>query len=291
MNFNLSEEQTMIRDSIVRFIKQNYELEQRNKVVAKPYGYSAEHWQQFAELGWLSIPFDEASPTNNLYNYLDDGQTGTTQSPGLEHAMDGVFNIWRPSGKPALYIEGASNTEGDIAWKDGEQFNVGTWEHSTKTFTQHLKIDPNGDLELYSSNAYKPGGGSWSTASDARLKKDITPFTDGLDQVLLINPVRFSYSKKSGFGNLNKQYIGVLAQDVLKIAPYMVKEESLWKKVEEDKNGVEKIIDEGEKFYTFDPSAFDYMLINAIKEQQELIDELREEIKNFKSRLTALENK
>ena len=60
MNFNLSEEQIMIRDSIVRFVQQNYELEQRNKVVAKPHGYSAEHWQQFAELGWLSIPFDEA---------------------------------------------------------------------------------------------------------------------------------------------------------------------------------------------------------------------------------------
>lgn len=59
MNFNLSEEQTMIRESIVRFVQQNYELEQRNKVVAKQDGYSTKHWQQFAELGWLSIPFDE----------------------------------------------------------------------------------------------------------------------------------------------------------------------------------------------------------------------------------------
>ena len=60
MNFNLSEEQTMIRESIVRFVQENYELEQRNKVIANQHGYSAEHWQQFAELGWLSIPFDEA---------------------------------------------------------------------------------------------------------------------------------------------------------------------------------------------------------------------------------------
>jgi alkylation response protein AidB-like acyl-CoA dehydrogenase len=59
MNFNLSEEQTMIRESIVRFVQENYELEQRNKVVANQHGYSAKHWQQFAELGWLSIPFDE----------------------------------------------------------------------------------------------------------------------------------------------------------------------------------------------------------------------------------------
>lgn len=60
MNFDLSEEQTMIRESIARFVQQNYELEQRNKVVANEHAYSPGHWQQFAELGWLSIPFDEA---------------------------------------------------------------------------------------------------------------------------------------------------------------------------------------------------------------------------------------
>ena len=34
MNFNLSEEQTMIQDSIVRFVADNYELDQRNATVA-----------------------------------------------------------------------------------------------------------------------------------------------------------------------------------------------------------------------------------------------------------------
>jgi len=59
MNFNLSEEQTMIQDSIARFVQDNYELSQRNATVAQAHGFSAEHWQQFAELGWLSIPFAE----------------------------------------------------------------------------------------------------------------------------------------------------------------------------------------------------------------------------------------
>jgi hypothetical protein len=59
MNFNLSEEQTMIQDSIVRFVADNYELDQRNATVAQEHGFSAKHWQQFAELGWLSIPFAE----------------------------------------------------------------------------------------------------------------------------------------------------------------------------------------------------------------------------------------
>jgi alkylation response protein AidB-like acyl-CoA dehydrogenase len=59
MNFNLTEEQTMIQDSIARFVQDNYELAQRNAVVAQGHGFSADHWQQYAELGWLSIPFAE----------------------------------------------------------------------------------------------------------------------------------------------------------------------------------------------------------------------------------------
>jgi alkylation response protein AidB-like acyl-CoA dehydrogenase len=59
MNFNLSEEQVLIRDSIARFVEDNYSFDQRNATVALEHGFSAEHWQQFAELGWLSIPFAE----------------------------------------------------------------------------------------------------------------------------------------------------------------------------------------------------------------------------------------
>ena len=59
MDFNLSEEQDMIRDSIARFVDENYDLDKRNAVVAKEHGFSKQHWQDFAELGWLSIPFGE----------------------------------------------------------------------------------------------------------------------------------------------------------------------------------------------------------------------------------------
>ncbi|NQX89995.1 MAG: acyl-CoA dehydrogenase family protein, partial [Halioglobus sp.] len=59
MNFNLSEEQGQIRDSIARFVSENYNFDQRNVTVGQAHGFSATHWQQFAELGWLSIPFKE----------------------------------------------------------------------------------------------------------------------------------------------------------------------------------------------------------------------------------------
>jgi len=60
MNFNLSEEQGLIRDSIARFVSENYAFDQRNTAVAMEHGFSRVNWQQFADLGWLSIPFAEA---------------------------------------------------------------------------------------------------------------------------------------------------------------------------------------------------------------------------------------
>lgn len=59
MNFNLTEDQSMIHDSIARYVADHYDLDKRNAVVAMEHGYSSGHWQQYAELGWLSIPFAE----------------------------------------------------------------------------------------------------------------------------------------------------------------------------------------------------------------------------------------
>ncbi|GAA6150724.1 acyl-CoA dehydrogenase family protein [Pseudoteredinibacter isoporae] len=59
MNFDFSEEQQMLKDSVARFVQDEYDFEARNKVVANEAGFSQENWQKFAELGWLSIPFSE----------------------------------------------------------------------------------------------------------------------------------------------------------------------------------------------------------------------------------------
>jgi alkylation response protein AidB-like acyl-CoA dehydrogenase len=59
MNFDLTEEQTMIQDSLERFVNEHYTLDQRNAVISLRDGFSPAHWQRFAELGWLSIPFAE----------------------------------------------------------------------------------------------------------------------------------------------------------------------------------------------------------------------------------------
>ena len=59
MDFSLSEEQTMLSDSVARFIDADYSFEYRQKNAARDSGYSREMWTTFAELGWTAVPFAE----------------------------------------------------------------------------------------------------------------------------------------------------------------------------------------------------------------------------------------
>ncbi len=59
MTFALSEEQQMLKDSVDRFVAQDYGFDVRRALANSDLGYSVGHWQTFAELGWLSVPFAE----------------------------------------------------------------------------------------------------------------------------------------------------------------------------------------------------------------------------------------
>ncbi len=59
MDFDLSEEQRLLKDSIDRLIADRYQFEQRKKYLAEPDGWSRDAWAQYAELGLLGLPFDE----------------------------------------------------------------------------------------------------------------------------------------------------------------------------------------------------------------------------------------
>ena len=56
MNFDLSEEQQLLADSIRRFIANEYGFEARRRILASPEGYSAPVWKTFAEMGLLALP-------------------------------------------------------------------------------------------------------------------------------------------------------------------------------------------------------------------------------------------
>jgi alkylation response protein AidB-like acyl-CoA dehydrogenase len=59
MNFDFTEEQVMLRDSVARFVQDEYGFDIRQRIVKSDDGFSWDNWRTFAELGWLSIPFAE----------------------------------------------------------------------------------------------------------------------------------------------------------------------------------------------------------------------------------------
>jgi alkylation response protein AidB-like acyl-CoA dehydrogenase len=59
MDFSLNEEQTAIVDSVKRFCEKHYSLDQRQSMLASGTNCNPEHWQQFADLGWLGVVADE----------------------------------------------------------------------------------------------------------------------------------------------------------------------------------------------------------------------------------------
>src|SRR5438270_1312909 len=59
MDFDLTEEQRLLKESLERLIGDRYAFEQRKNYAQNPEGWSRELWAQFAELGLLGLPFEE----------------------------------------------------------------------------------------------------------------------------------------------------------------------------------------------------------------------------------------
>ena len=59
MDFSLSEESRMLKETVERLVRETYNFEKRQKVVETEEGFSREVWGQFAELGLLGVPFQE----------------------------------------------------------------------------------------------------------------------------------------------------------------------------------------------------------------------------------------
>ncbi|GAB1429612.1 hypothetical protein MASR2M18_04440 [Ignavibacteria bacterium] len=70
------------------------------------------------------------------------------------------------------------------------------------------------------------GDGEWDNPSDAKLKKDIQPYYDGLTQIRNIRPVWYSYKNELGLSD-ERRNIGVIAQEIRPLLPYTVREDSI----------------------------------------------------------------
>lgn len=129
-------------------------------------------------------------------------------------------------------------------------------------------------------NALKPGGGTWATLSDRRTKKEITPFEDGLEVLTQINPVTFKYNGQYNTTDDDQEHVGIIAQEVQPIAPYMIGKQTI-----QSEKGEQEVLNYDGGTYMI------YVLVNAVKEQQKLIEQQQKEKESLIERLERLEKR
>jgi len=61
MDIQFTEEQELLRSSVQRLLRDQYDFEARRKIVASEEGFSRKQWDAFAELGLLAAPFSESA--------------------------------------------------------------------------------------------------------------------------------------------------------------------------------------------------------------------------------------
>lgn len=183
------------------------------------------------------------------------------------------------------FISGA-NADGSsytsIMHKGAGNFSIRMWDPASKMILRNpkgdwLTIEPNGTL-IAGGEAKKPGGGEWVTTSDKRTKKNINTYEAGLKEVLLLNPVTYNYNGKAGITDTEKNHIGLIAQEFAEVAPYAVE---TFTYAEEGSNKTEE-------YLSIDASSVKYMLVNAIKEQQALIEMQQQLTKTQQAEIESL---
>lgn len=78
MDLQYSSEQMQLRESVERFVREEYDFTRRRKLAAAEPGYDEACWKQYADFGWLAVPFKEE----------DGGIGGDATDVGL--VMEGV---------------------------------------------------------------------------------------------------------------------------------------------------------------------------------------------------------
>lgn len=59
MNFDLSEDEEMLKALAERFVTDSYDVDRRRLFLAEPHGFSADNWALLGELGLIAAPFGE----------------------------------------------------------------------------------------------------------------------------------------------------------------------------------------------------------------------------------------
>jgi hypothetical protein len=217
----------------------------------------------------------QKSSTDAVGNFISFRKTrGTTTSPSVITAGDTAGTI-------RAYTYDGTNYD-EITRIELESITVQNsgiirfWTASAGTIAERLSINATGQITaanlagtgtryVYASNV----GLLTATAaipSDERLKKDIAPITGALDAVKQINGVTFKWKDEEAEGTETK--VGFIAQNVMSVYPLLSAENA-------------------DGYYGVKYNEFSALLVEAIKEQQVIIETLKSEVEILKGQING----
>jgi hypothetical protein len=121
------------------------------------------------------------------------------------------------------------------------------------------------DLLSVNGTASKPGGGSWAVFSDERLKNIKGRFNTGLNAVMQLQPIRYEYKSNNALGLKSEgEHVGFGAQSLQKVIP-------------------EAVSSTESGYLTVNNDPIIWTMLNAIKEQQKEIEQLKTEVRRLRA--------
>ena len=121
------------------------------------------------------------------------------------------------------------------------------------------------DLLSVNGTASKPGGGSWLNFSDERLKNIKGRFNTGLNAVMQLQPIRYEYKSNNALGLKSEgEHVGFGAQSLQKVIP-------------------EAVSSTESGYLTVNNDPIIWTMLNAIKEQQKEIEQLKTEVRRLRA--------
>ncbi|HVS17511.1 MAG TPA: tail fiber domain-containing protein, partial [Planctomycetota bacterium] len=155
-------------------------------------------------------------------------------SNGWLHLISGGLMWLQSSGGLELdadtYISVRADTNLVLRGTNGVNLQAGGSSGSTS----RLYVSPGGPVGIGTTSpifllhvdgsAGKPGGGSWSSTSDARLKHKVEDLEGALTTLLAMRGVTFEYTDPSSIHELEGRRIGFIAQELERVLPDWVEE-------------------------------------------------------------------
>jgi trimeric autotransporter adhesin len=223
-----------------------------------------------------------------IYNYINKPSLSTGILYGYQST---VYN----DGNGASYGIYVNNG----GFTTSQRFGVYMTGETDNYFSGNVGIGLTGpvyQLQLSTNSAAKPTSNVWTIPSDLRLKKDVRDYEEGLTELLKIRPVWYTYTGEAGMPK--ETGVGIIAQELQQIAPHMVKEwtykpshQSTGRNSSPSDPENQSSAGESKNYLAVDNGAMTYMIINAIKEQQKIIEDLKKLVEEQGKIISELQKK